>query len=253
MLLFWQRGKKEMKSTLQKIGIAVVFLALTAGFSLYFWKEFVVNGNNSDPLNDVNRALVDNSVDQSLKSSAQGTAAQQNPNVNPAANQSAAAMNQMSADNSIAANQAQTETDKTPADASKETSQNSGNPYESKSLGISLKIPDGFKTDEKSGRLTISKDGKKISIKVYNNKDKSEIEDWFKNQFDQTANASCSWSSSDVKIGSLDTKEAPENDANCQDGGLVALSSDKAKVVKADTADKNDSDIKNILSSIVFN
>jgi|GEM_PF-3461229 hypothetical protein len=122
-------------------------------------------------------------------------------------------------------------------------------------MGISFDYPAEDSVSEKNSQITATKDGMKWEIKVYDNKDKKEIQDWFNGHYPTKDNAGCVLGDpTTLKLGSYTTKtlKASSTSVNCDDGGFFALNTDKSKVARVVLDKGTEDDANKILSTFKF-
>jgi len=122
-------------------------------------------------------------------------------------------------------------------------------------MGISFDYPAEYSVSEKNSQITATKDGMKWEMKVYDNKDKKEIQDWFNGHYPTKDNAGCVLGDpTTLKLGSYTTKtlKASSTDVNCDDGGFFALNTDKSKVARVVLDKGTEDDANKILSTFKF-
>lgn len=118
-------------------------------------------------------------------------------------------------------------------------------------LGISLSYPQEYKIEEKNGQVIVSKSGLMWKLKIYDNKDKSELKTWFDGYYASGNNIDCEVNDSSVlKIGSLVTKliKVSTTGSKCSDSGYYALNSDNSKAIRV-ILEKGTEDEANKVSS----
>lgn len=127
--------------------------------------------------------------------------------------------------------------------------------YKNEKEGVSFDHTSDYKITESSGQIVATKADVMWRMKVYDNKDKKEIQEWFDAYFSGKDVAGCSASDpATLKIGTLATKlmKAAETDGKCEGVGYYALNSDKTKVVRVRLDKADETEANKILSSFKF-
>ena len=122
-------------------------------------------------------------------------------------------------------------------------------------LGISFDYPSEYVVSEKNNQVAATKSKIAWKLKVYDNKDKKEIPDWFTGNYSDGNDAGCALGDpSTLKLGSYTTKtmKASSADAQCDDGGYFALNTDKSKIVRVILDKGTEDDANKILSTFKF-
>jgi hypothetical protein len=126
--------------------------------------------------------------------------------------------------------------------------------FESEKIKISLRYPPGFQVEEKERSLVLKKEAEKqLTLRVYENENGLDLENWFSGEFKEKDNAECQFLASDLKIGRLETKsvKAEALGGKCSNAGYYALTLDK-RLIGAFLAQGKETDeqSKKILESL---
>ena len=126
--------------------------------------------------------------------------------------------------------------------------------YKNDKEGISFDYSSEYKIEENNGQIVASKTDTMWRMKIYDNKDKKEIKEWFDAYFPKD-NADCALSDpATLKIGSLATKQMKSSatDGKCDGVGFYASNSDKSKVVRIRLDKADETEANKILSTFKF-
>ncbi|HPN96256.1 MAG TPA: hypothetical protein PLK35_00670 [Candidatus Moranbacteria bacterium] len=123
--------------------------------------------------------------------------------------------------------------------------------------GISFEYPKDYRIEERNEQIVAVKDGDQWRMKIYSNKDKKEIEDWYKGYFPEKDNDGCEFSDASLKIGSYSTKlvklkSDSEDEAECKDSGYFALNDKKTKAVRVRLEKASEDEAGKILDKFKF-
>jgi hypothetical protein len=202
---------------------------------------------------DINKKLMDSSTQNTTAAKtipATSAVAGQETAVQAPTNTNAVASPNSSAETSAA------DTSSTDAPtANSETNMVTGQEYTNNNLGISFNYPEEYKIEEKNGNQVVaSKSGVLWKMKVYDNKNKKEIKEWFDDYFPVKNNAGCALGDPTLKLGTYTTKSLKVllTDGKCEDGGFFALNSDKTRIAKVILEKGTEDDANKILSTFKF-
>lgn len=232
--------------------IALVTVISVAG-AIMIWQEKESLRDNAflDNLKNENEKPKSSAVASSADTSDKATAAN-NPgsNVSGQTNQSLNALsNQSLADENASQNQ-EVKPESQETEPEKETDQ----VYKSAEDNYEFKYSKDVSISQSGDYLVVSKENKPWKIKVYNNKNKKELQDWFDGNFSEKERQNCTFSGSDVRIGNYETKYVNPNpgDTACAEDGYYALNSDKTKVVRVKVGKETVENVNKILETFKF-
>ncbi|HLN18728.1 MAG TPA: hypothetical protein VK255_00995, partial [Patescibacteria group bacterium] len=120
---------------------------------------------------------------------------------------------------------------------------------------ISFGYPSEYKIEENNGQVTVIKEEAMWRMKIYDNKNKKELTQWFSAIFSGKENADCVWSDPlTLKIGDLATKLAKASTASgkCDGTGYFAMNTDKTKIIRIRLDKADETEANEILASFKF-
>jgi hypothetical protein len=126
---------------------------------------------------------------------------------------------------------------------------------------LELKYPEAYTVTESGNIINFSKGSVEWKIKIYDNKNKKDVQGWFADYFDTDKNNACTFSDSDIKVTTFESKKNALNssgttsDSKCEDVGVFATNPEKTKIVRiiASKADAEKEMINKILATFKFN
>jgi hypothetical protein len=224
-----------------------LFLMIAIFVVLIGWYEFKNNDNSLEKLLSKNNGATEKTakLETDAKTSDANAVAAAKAAAAKAAQQKQADLADAESINTGATNPVET-TDS--ADEEKET-------YKNEKEGISFDYAKEYKIEENNGQIVAKKSDAMWRMKIYDNKDKKEIQGWFDGYFSGKDNEDCVLSDpSALKIGTLATKlsKAGTDSGKCEGVGYYALNSDKTKTVRVRLDKADEAEANKILSTFKF-
>jgi|GEM_PF-4372701 len=127
--------------------------------------------------------------------------------------------------------------------------------YSSAVLKVSLQYPVGFEIKETAQEVSLKKDAKDVTFKIYNTKEKANFEEWFLSNYGKKDNADCEYLDSvTIKVGTYQTKQVKlkAGGVKCEDADYFAFDSEKTKVARVIVSSETDEENTKILNSFKF-
>ncbi|OGI29394.1 MAG: hypothetical protein A2288_02315 [Candidatus Moranbacteria bacterium RIFOXYA12_FULL_44_15] len=238
---------------IDKQAFFVLFLLLLIPlFGWWLWKE-LASGENSDlakKLSERQMAEESNRARNNLVSS------QAQAQTQTQAQAQNSQMQNSVGDVSPDANSAENNSDVDPAIKNEEASDEKADwkTYKSEKDKFEFKYPDGASVTDGGNFTAVSQNGKVWRIRVYDNKDKADLQAWFDGYFSEKERKNCSFGDSAVKIGTYETKYANPNSGEtaCGQDGYYAVNSEKTKVAKIKIGGETAENANKILETFKF-
>lgn len=138
---------------------------------------------------------------------------------------------------------------------SADTNNKDKNNYENKDLGISFDYPKDYAVALEGNRIvTISKGDISWKIRLYDNKNKEDIQAWYGNKFNKEDNLDCNFSEPVIKAGTCEGKlvKSGIDKGKCADAGNYSINSDKTKVIRIYENNETSENINKVLEGFKF-
>jgi hypothetical protein len=240
-----EKIKEKSNKKIHALFSIAMFLMVFAFVAIIGWYEF----NNSSS-NNLEKLLSKNAPPDDKSASPAGKTS----TVAPKASQA-----QVAPENQIAPTNAENiSTGTTSPDATSDSEDNTKKTYKNGQGEISFDYTGEYKIEENNGQIMVMKNENNDTLwrmKIYDNKDKKEIQGWFDSYFSGKDNTDCSLGDpATLKIGTLTTKlmKVGATDGKCDGVGYYALSSDKSKVARVRLDKADETEANKILSSFKF-
>jgi hypothetical protein len=103
--------------------------------------------------------------------------------------------------------------------------------------------------------IRVSQKEKTWKMRLFSNKDKSDLSSWYTEEFSEKERKNCTLSDSGtLKVGSYETKYVNPNsgDLECTKAGYFSISSDKKNVIRLEIGDETVENVNKILATFKF-
>jgi hypothetical protein len=232
----------------KSIFLVGIFFLIVIIFGAVFWQMF--NQNNNEAFDKIKKE-----TKASLTKTQIDPSAQQNAT---AANTSAGATPETGAETPTDTQaSAPEEAMKTPESKTEESKDETTDwqTYAEGNNKFEFKYPTDASVTPSGSLIRVSQKEKTWKMRLFSNKDKSDLSTWYTEEFSEKERKNCTLSDSGtLKVGSYETKYVNPNsgDLECTKAGYFSISSDKKSVIRLEIGDETVENVNKILATFKF-